>query len=60
MPVVRKCIYCSKNLLTSTYGMIKHVSTCKEVPKNIRDILNNKPDIIKIINLTNKNNINNK
>ena len=42
MPVARKCIYCNKTLLTSTYGMIHHITKCSKSPKIAKEILSNK------------------
>lgn len=36
MPVPRTCLYCRKTILTSTYGIINHLSKCSAVPDNIQ------------------------
>ena len=30
MPVVRKCFYCAKSMIKSTYEMVKHAEQCRK------------------------------
>ena len=42
MPIVRKCLYCNKKLLTSSYGLMKHMGECPKVPLEIRNVFSGK------------------
>ena len=43
MPVPRTCFHCGKTLMTSTYGMIHHVSKCTSAPSETRRQLKTTP-----------------
>jgi len=36
MPVVRKCLYCGKSMIMSTYEMVHHVEQCRKKIETVR------------------------
>ena len=59
MPVVRKCLYCNKTLLTSTYGLMKHMGKCSKLPIETRKVFSGESyRFMKNKNVKNMNHIN--
>jgi hypothetical protein len=42
MPVVRKCVYCGKSMIRSTYEMAIHVEQCRKKIETVQKTKQNK------------------